>query len=153
MKHCSHRSHFQTEQLSVVSMANLCEYEHNLLNNSKCDHTFTFWGTEIMFSFSVMVSSQAEDPLRVVQNISLHPELNGGGERIISQQALCALKVISVPPADQRLEDKRVSGTLSHPGESMHTTCLIIWCILAKADWNGQVQSDWLKRKRFKGFR
>lgn len=79
-----------------------------------------------MFSFSVVVSLQAEDPLRVVQNISLHPELNGGGERIISQQALCALEVISVPPADHRLEDKRVSGTLSHPGESMHMTCLII---------------------------
>lgn len=75
-----------------------------------------------MFSFSIsaIVSSQVKDPLCVVQNISLHPELNGGGERIISQQALCALEVISVPQANQRLEDKRLSGTLSHPGESVN---------------------------------
>ncbi len=130
-------------------MENVCEYEHNLLNNSTCDHTFTFWGTEI-----IVVSSQAEDPLRVVQNISLHPELNGDGERIISQQALCALEVISVPPADHRLEDKRVSGTLSHPGESMHVTCLIIspsdayWQKLtetvrfSQTDWEGKGLRD-----------
>lgn len=62
---------------------------------------------------------QSEDPLCVEQNISLHPEL-GHGEQIISQQALCALKVFSIPSADQRVEVEYLPGALTYTGQTVN---------------------------------
>lgn len=83
-------------------------------------YSYIQYVSEMSLAAETLSVTQAGDLILVEPDVISHPELGSSGGRLVPQQTLCPLEVISVPPAEQRVEGQRLPRSLAHPGIHFH---------------------------------